>query len=114
MQVIVYKNLRRGDWSIAALKGQRGRGPVIAHAAQVTLSNVTFFVSEASRQTVIAKHERSVHAYCIGTMTDAQATPITEVTYNPYRAGAFTTRDGTRITKARTVAFAADGKAYLA
>lgn len=115
-QVIVYKNLKRGDWSVAQLKGQRGRGKVVAHASSLTLTDVTFFVSEAQRQWVIAKGERSVHAYAIGTIADAPA-DITDaavrVSYNPYRSGAFTTDAGAAIAHADRVAFTLNGKAWL-
>lgn len=113
-RVIVYKNLRRGDWSIAALKGARGRGPLIGHAAEVVLADVDFHVSEATRQTVVAKRERSVHAYAIGTLVEASSAECgARVSYNPFRGPHFTTDDGAAVTHAETVIFAADGKAYL-
>lgn len=113
-RVIVYKNLRRGDWSIAEVKGARGRGVVIGHAAAVTLANVEFVVSEAARQTVIRKHERSVHAYALGTLSEAPTVRGERVSYNPFRCGSFTTPDGAAVASASCVEFASDGRAYLA
>lgn len=113
MRVIVYKNLKRGDWSVAALKGAKGRGKVIDHRAAICLADVVFVVSEASRQTVVRKRERSVHAYAVGTVCEAPGALGERVTYNPYRSGSFTGEAGQPIAAAARVTFAADGKAYL-
>lgn len=107
-RVVVYKNLIRGDWSVAELKGSRGKGKVIAHCREVILADVTMHVSEASRQAVIAKRCRSVHAWCVGTIACSVESvhPAVPVTYNPYRAGTFTRRDnGQPVTAADYVHF---------
>lgn len=86
-RVQVYKNLHRGDWSV------RVGGKVVAHTAECFLSNVTFKVRESARQAVLAKHQRSVHAWCEGELM--AWVPVGErraVTYNPYRAHLFTVR----------------------
>lgn len=117
-QVRCHKNLHRGDWSITV------KGKVVAHLQAVTLRDVTFIVSQATRDKVLQKHCRAVHAWCVGTVTvplpalpsqflgDVTFGHFTEVTYNPYRAGTFTTRDGTPVQHADYMLFAADGKAY--
>ena len=70
-RVIVYRNLKRARaklpdaWSVAELKGTRGRGRLIGHVARVVLRDVEFIVQESSRQIVLAKRQRSVHAFAI-------------------------------------------------
>jgi hypothetical protein len=100
--VQVYKNLRRGDWSI------RAKGKVIGHASACVLANVTFHVSEAGRQRVIRNHCREVHAWGIGELIDGPA-PQGErvpITYRPFEGGSFVRRDnGLPITVAAFVHF---------
>lgn len=111
-RVIVYKNLNRGDWSIAQTAGRdgTGRGKVIGHADSVILANVTMRVQEAGRLRVMAKRQREVHAWCIGDIVDSlpAGTVARELTYNPYRCGTFTLRDGTPLDHAAYVEFTTD------
>lgn len=116
-RVIVYRNLNRGGWSIAAPKGARGRGLVIGHAEAVLLTGCRYVVSEASRQAVIRTGHRSVHAWLIGTLAaplGAEGRPEgREVTYNPHRAGNFQYRDNGRAAEdGAAIYFAPDGRAY--
>lgn len=105
MRVRVHLNLQRGDWSITDPK----TGRVTASATDVTLRGVTFYVSEATRRRVIDKTRRRVHAWAIGELVATDSQPSTEgltgVTYNPYRAGTFTTFDGTPVTEAAEMRF---------
>jgi len=109
MRVIVYKNLRRGDWSIAAASGRNGtgRGQVIDHLTSLILSDVTMIVQESGRQRVLSKRQREVHAWCVGEIVDTVPPGLTarELTYNPYRCGEFTTRDGKAIEHCAYVEF---------
>ena len=83
MRVICYRNLNRGDWSVAAINGRSGVGKVIAHMPELTLANVTFVVRESP--------------------TDL---PSIAVTYNPYRAPTFVRRvTGQPITRSDFVRF---------
>lgn len=107
--VRVHFNLRTHLWSITS------KGKVIAHHVNFALENVTFPVSEASRQRVIRDHCREVHAWAQGSV----ATAVTEVpanavefTYNPYRSGSFTLRDGSPISGAKRAWFVGK-KAYI-
>lgn len=100
MRVVCYRNLPRGEWSVAEVRGAHGRGKVIAHLPALALANVTFHVSESARQRVVAKRCREVHAWAVGELVDGATTPSPSlpscpITYNPYRAGTFTMRDGT-------------------
>lgn len=109
-EVQVYKNLRRGDWSV------RAAGKVIAHVPEIALSDVRFVVRESRRQAVIRDRTREVHAWAIGTVTES---PVWEtcvaITYNPYRCGTFTRRDnGAAITQAKFVCFTAGDGAIAA
>ena len=57
---------------------------------------------------------RAVHAYATGTEVSppAAVAGLTEVTYNPFRADTFTTRDGRPVFAAALVVFHTDGRAY--
>lgn len=89
MLVDVYFNLRTHRWSI------RHRGKVIAHADWVRLGDARMHVGESSRQRVIAKRCREVHAWVKGELLDygdgkrRRPPRMTRITYNPYRAGHF-------------------------
>lgn len=103
--VRVHLNLHRGDFSITDPKS----GRVMASCDDVTLSGVTFKVSETTRQRVIAKQRRRVHAWALGTLVAVDAKPRVDglelITYNPYRAPTFTTLAGTPVTEAKEVVF---------
>lgn len=115
MRVICYKNLRRGDWSIALPRGRNGlgRGQVIDHKASVILADVTLHVEECGRQRVVRNKCREVHAWAVGELVEAVPVGMAtrEITYNPYRCGTFTTRDGVPIERCAAVEFTATGKA---
>jgi hypothetical protein len=105
MRVKVYFNLKTHLWSIVALEGEK-KNLVIDHQSTVTITNCSFKVSEASRQQVLIKKCRSVHAWIIGTLSDTTApcADAVDFTYNPYRAATFTRRDNSEpIMNADTV-----------
>jgi hypothetical protein len=110
-RVIVYKNLKRGDWSIADTAGRNGlgRGRLIGHRSSVTLANVTLYVQESARQRVIRTKAREVHAWGIGDIVDAAPASMAsrEITYNPYRSATFHDRAGNPVTRADFVEFTA-------
>ena len=110
MRVYVYFNLTRKIWSVKALEGER-KGKVIAHMPCLELADCTVKVSEASRQRVIRRGERDVHAGIIGTLVgEPGAVPAgaASVTYNPFRGPTFTIREtGADFTGAARVAFLA-------
>jgi hypothetical protein len=94
-RVRVHKNLHRGDWEVT----QKGR--VIAHLPELVLADVTFLVSQASRERVLQKRQRAVHAWAAGTVVDARPECGIPITYNPYRCASFTIRsDGAPIHRA--------------
>jgi hypothetical protein len=115
MRAIVYKNLRRGDWSIATPTGREGtgRGKVTDHRASVILANPVFIVQESGRLRVLRVKQREVHAWVCGDIVDALPAGMTarEITYNPYRCGSFTARDGLPIGKCDFVEFTESGVA---
>lgn len=81
--VRVYKNLNNGMISI------QQNGKVVCHTDHVTLSNVFFKVSEASRQRVIRDKQRNVHAFICGMVVNFESQAITtnkrDISYNPYK-----------------------------
>lgn len=105
MLIRVYQNLRRRDWSLLDPRTNR----VIDHRASLVLLDVTFIVSEATRQRVIRQHRRTVHAYAQGTLTDLPARAGGDrLHYNPFTSGAFWSA-GQIITSAARVDFRPDG-----
>ena len=115
MRVIVYRNLRRADWSVAAATTTSSckRGKVVAHLDHLTITNVSLHVCESARQRVIRNRAREVHAWAMGTLQDNPPTPTDGITihYNPYRASTFTTRLGEPVHRADSITFTADGLA---
>lgn len=93
MRVVCYRNLRHHNWSIAKVTGNNGIGRVIAHERSLILANVAFVVKQPARQRVIRNRCREVHAWAAGELVDTMPSgPRTPITYNPYRAATFTTR----------------------
>ena len=97
VRVRVHLNLTRAKagrpaWTIKPLEGP-DRGRVTAHLSHVTLTDVTFRVSEAQRLWCIAHKARQVHAWCEGSLCEApDLTPPVgagRFTYNPFRAPLF-------------------------
>ena len=97
MKVFVYFNLHKKMFSVKALEGDR-KGRVIAHAARLTLKDVTFKVSEAGRQRVLRERKKNVHAGVVGQWDGSLDAAIAaendiSVTYNPYAYDSFVLRD---------------------
>jgi len=108
-RVIVYKNLHRGDWTVAQLTGRTSCGKVLDHRTEVTLTDVTFYVCQSMRAKVVARQRRKVHAWAIGTLAESPpaGSPVS-LTYNPYVADHFQQRaDGTPVHRADAVHFTA-------
>lgn len=88
-RVSVHLNLTRGDYVIAL----KPKSKVLAYAASVILTDVTFKVSEAQRQYCIARNGRWVHAFALGTLENVGTTfdtgGLLRITYNPFRAPTF-------------------------
>jgi hypothetical protein len=105
MKVFVYFNLHRKCWSIKALSGP-DKGRVKHHATSFTVEDATFKVSEAGRKRVLRERRKNVHAGIVGQLVNwvdlggahfgLESAPLdngTGISYNPYFAGHFYTRD---------------------
>ena len=104
----VHRYLNRAAWTLKPTASGAA-----AHAQATALTGVTFHVQPGGRARVLARKVRAVHAYAKGTAAEARdPAGMVEVTYNPYRAPTFTTRDGRPVTAAALVVFHTDGKAY--
>lgn len=104
-RVRVYQNLRRAVWSLQDPR----TGLLVGHRAALVLVDVTFRVSEATRQRVIRRQRRTVHAYAVGTVVDEQVRDGgRRVRYNPFVAGSFLV-DNEPVTRADRVDFRTDG-----
>jgi len=112
--VAVYYNLNDGSWTIAAIKGKRGRGLKIRGADSVALRECFPVVQEGARLTVIEKRCKSVHSWIVGEIVESipdNLIPV-PITYNPYKSGNYHRRDnGAIVSGADYVAFGTDGKA---
>ena len=108
----------KGLWSVTDRRGASSstNGKVIAHVNHAVLHGAIFKVSESSRQAVIAKGQRSVHARVWGDVDLAERGTPTAVSahYNPYRAPTFTlsTTGHAPIYSARKVVFN-KGRCYV-
>jgi hypothetical protein len=100
-KVLCHKNLNKGSWSVTV------GGKVVAHMPEIVLADVTFRVREKARQQVIERKCRQVHCWAVGTLVDVAPHGVrTPITYNPYRAGAFTRRsDGAPVDECEYVHF---------
>lgn len=92
MKVFVYFNLHKRLFSVKALEGAN-KGRVIAHVDNVSLSDVTFKVSQAGRQRVLREQRKNVHAGVVGTLTPMLWGTGLQVTYNPYKYDTFVCKD---------------------
>lgn len=91
MRVKVYYNLHKKVFSVVSLERGESYGKVIAHQAEVFLSNAEFKVSEAGRQRVLREQRKNVHAFVTGNLEgnlilDGSAVAVT---YNPYKYSSF-------------------------
>src|SRR6266446_2267996 len=109
--VWVYRNLKHGRKS-QPLYSIMQNGRVLARRHCILLSNCTFVVRETGRQRVICEGRKNVHAFVVGRLASKEFTPKGEIggcmgidetgrnlpvgiTYNPYKAGYFVSRDFT-------------------
>lgn len=89
--VEVYWNLHRHLFSVRDLRTRR----VIGHFSDVSLSDVTFKISEAGRQRVLRERRKNVHAFVRGVISEdafvlrGDPESYSRVTYNPYVSGSF-------------------------
>ena len=106
-RVRVHKNLQRGDWSVTV------RGVVVANVDAITLADVrpVYWTGGLARVRAAAdagRPRRRVCAWLEGAICETpQGLPAREITFNPYRADAFHTRDGSPVARADYVAFGA-------
>lgn len=90
-QVIVYRNLRNGKWSIKSVESKL----VLGHADEVVIIDAEYYVNESGRQRVLATKEKNVHAGVTGEFVDpslygeVNRSVMEEVTYNPYKYESF-------------------------
>ena len=98
-RVCVHYNLHaarqnKPAWVISEYKSPRTKGRVIEYREELCLRNVRTVVQEGSRQTVIAKKCRSVHAWVTGEIVpcDSVGDPhpdFVAARYDPYDSGSF-------------------------
>ena len=91
MKVKVYWNLTRNCWSV------QYKGRILGYSETLLMENVTFKVSEKSRQRVIREKRKNVHAFAVGVIREWNNPKPQELTkpisYNPYRFGHFYDKD---------------------
>jgi hypothetical protein len=88
---------------------------VVGHTANLVLRHPRFVVSEQSRQRVIQRQRKSVHAWALGTLISVDLPnlpPLAEICYDPYNQDSFTWRDtGVKVVGADLLV-AIDNKVY--
>lgn len=114
-KVEVYWNLHKKVYSVRARSGEQ-RGRVIAHVRDFTLTNVTFSVSQAGRERVLAEGRKNVHAFVRGEWAGPTEVMMSKVTYNPYKYTTFVrARDGIAVVAATAASgFISEGRAVIA
>lgn len=108
MATKVHKNLNRGCWSITRA------GARVVHVEGFALADARLVVQAGGLARVKTSGVRAVHAYATGAETPppADLTGLVEVTYNPFRADEFHTRDGRPVRAAALLVFHTDGRMY--
>ena len=117
MRLRVYRNLRRGGYSLMAAEGPQA-GKVIGHANRIALEDVTFRVRQGGRQRVLRTGVKNVHAFVEGTLPQDGETRVARfeaaqehgkaVRYNPKVAGHFHLADSPDAPLARASFVALD------
>jgi predicted extracellular nuclease len=87
--VEVYRNLNKRGPQGEPVYSVRVKGKVREHLSEVTLSQVTFKVSEAGRQRVLREKRKNVHATAQGIEGGEPSGVPVRVSYNPYKGGTF-------------------------
>ena len=104
VKVYVYFNLHKKCFSVKALGGIT-KGLVVAHTNTVTLTDVTFKVSEACRQRVLKEQRKNVHAGVVGYLQGFEKVSTEgykQAYYNPYKTRTFMVGDS-EVQQADTV-----------
>jgi hypothetical protein len=110
MRIHVHFNLHAGGFSVVSLTTRT----VIARVGNITLTDARFYVQPRGVARIRERKQRSVVAYAIGVIASVNSSPDTDglrkVSFNPYRAAAFTTADGTEVWNAGHVIFTSAAK----
>lgn len=73
MRVFVYRNLKKGCWSIKALEGT-DKGKVVAHVKHLSMYNVEFNVNQKGRLRTVREGKKYVHAGVVGNIYSIHGT----------------------------------------
>jgi hypothetical protein len=68
-EVMAYRNLHFKAEVVYSVKDRRAN-KLIAYTPSLLLVNVRFVVRDSERRRAVLRHERNVHAFAIGTITD--------------------------------------------
>ena len=85
MRVEVHKNLTLKNWTVGAVKGNRGRGKKIEGTDGVTLTAPFTFVTSESGMNRTRKGQKDVHAFIIGERVAFESFDGEAITYSPLR-----------------------------
>jgi len=95
MKVDVYFNFHKKVFSV------RHKGKVVDYTKSIMLEGVKFVVQKAGRKRVLKEGRKNVHAFVRGVIHEPWVDGVTtteykstSVSYNPYRSGNFTDKDG--------------------
>lgn len=109
LKVRVYRNLHKKCFSVKCMKTQK----VIAHVDSITLKDVTYPVSQAGRDRVLAERRKNVHAYVQGVIESEELVDIAkmkQVCYNPYKnAFFFYCSNGREVKRSRYTILTSNG-----
>lgn len=111
----VYRNLNNSLFSILAVEG-KFKGKVVGHAKCVEMNNVTFIISESSRQRAVKEKTRNVHAFAVGHLTGFEShysvDTLQQITYNPFFLDSFVFVSNSNKVSRVDQLILSNGKAY--
>jgi hypothetical protein len=112
-----YRNLNNSMFSLIAMNGEF-KGKVVAHADSVTLMDVQFSVSQASRERACRERTRNVHAFAVGTLSSLSYCEIQTVLHEPITYHPFTMKSFVVVATQQPITITDNvllqhGKAYL-
>lgn len=112
-QIQVYRNLRKGNFSIRDAKTRR----VIAYGTDINLSNVRMYVQKGGRERVKREEWKNIHAFVSGTYEGDNYVDLNQdwevIYYNPYSTETFINKTTGEPIFHANVAYLSNGKCFV-
>jgi hypothetical protein len=103
----IYKNLHKNCYSVQSYNKEKRGYRLLLHTTDLICHDVSFKVFEGTRQKVLLKKRKSVHAFIQCNQIEISDSALLsggEFTYNPYKSGDFFLKEcNTPIKKANKI-----------